>query len=295
MTSVLLKLSLLLSFCMPTNSAVSFEKNVANMAVAESTILTCSPTAICVNGVTISLPDGSNPSVTINAADLDFASYSDCPGAGALSFSFDANSPLTQQTFNCTQLGFPTLNLWVTDIAGNQSSCETFIIVQDNQASCSGGGGGNLPTPICVNGMVVSLPDTNNPLVTIDADDLNIGSYSDNPSAGALSFSFDAAGSVTQQSFDCAQLGQNTIELYVRDQLGNTNFCSTYISVQDNQASCPGGGAGNLPTPICVNGIVATLPNTNNPMVTINATDLDFGSYNDNPSAGMLSFSFEFF
>ncbi|MEK7255551.1 MAG: T9SS type A sorting domain-containing protein, partial [Bacteroidota bacterium] len=68
------------------------------------------------------------------ASDLDDGSSDNCPGDLTFSFSTD----VTDQFFDadCEHLGAVLVNIFVTDAAGNQSSCQTFILVQDNQLFC---------------------------------------------------------------------------------------------------------------------------------------------------------------
>jgi hypothetical protein len=51
-----------------------------------------------------------------------------------LSFSDDPNDD--SRIFTCDDLGENTIQLWVTDAAGNQDFCETFVEVQDNLGHC---------------------------------------------------------------------------------------------------------------------------------------------------------------
>ncbi|MCB0618177.1 MAG: hypothetical protein KDC41_05590, partial [Saprospiraceae bacterium] len=44
--------------------------------------------------------------------------------------------------YTCDDLGNNTIQLWVTDAAGNQDFCETFVQVQDNMNAC---GSSNTP------------------------------------------------------------------------------------------------------------------------------------------------------
>ncbi|MCB0683863.1 MAG: hypothetical protein KDC32_23600, partial [Saprospiraceae bacterium] len=70
-----------------------------------------------------------------------------CPGDLLLSFSPDVND--TQRIYTCDDLGNQTIQLWVTDAAGNQDFCETFVQVQDNMNACNG-----TPDVITVAGLI---------------------------------------------------------------------------------------------------------------------------------------------
>jgi len=99
------------------------------------------PTPYCKDGLVVELmyindPNNTSfePMAAVWAADLDAGSYDNCPGAVKLSFSADVTDIGVE--FNCNNLGENTVQLWVTDAAGNQDFCETFILVQANQNQC---------------------------------------------------------------------------------------------------------------------------------------------------------------
>ncbi|MBK9017246.1 MAG: T9SS type A sorting domain-containing protein [Saprospiraceae bacterium] len=93
------------------------------------------PTAVCENGLTVELMQTGMVPVCADA--LDYGSYDNCPGDLHISFSQDIND--TCRIFTCLDFGVNPVNIWVTDAAGNQDFCTTFINVQDNMFSCSTG------------------------------------------------------------------------------------------------------------------------------------------------------------
>jgi len=90
------------------------------------------PTPYCKNGLVIELMQTGM--VDTWASDFDAGSFDNCPGDLAISFSSDVND--TQRIFNCDHVGQQNLEIWVTDAAGNQDFCNTFVIVQDNMNIC---------------------------------------------------------------------------------------------------------------------------------------------------------------
>jgi len=92
------------------------------------------PTPYCVNGLSITL--NQDTSVTVNAVNFDAGSFDNCDNNLQFSFSPDVND--TEMTFDCYSLGFVVVDVYVTDDAGNQSFCETFVFVDDNQGVCQG-------------------------------------------------------------------------------------------------------------------------------------------------------------
>jgi hypothetical protein len=93
------------------------------------------PTPYCKNGLVIELMQTGE--VDIWASDFDAGSFDNCPGTLAISFSQNVGDD--QRIYNCDHVGQQNVEIWVTDAAGNQDFCNTFVIVQDNMDVCQGG------------------------------------------------------------------------------------------------------------------------------------------------------------
>ncbi len=108
------------------------------------TIVDCKlPTPYCRDGIRIeNMP--STGQVEIWAVDLDLGSFDNCDGCanGAVTLSFSSDKNDISKTFTCDDIGTQQVELWVTDHAGNQDFCRTFVMVQDNQSGCSGSASG---------------------------------------------------------------------------------------------------------------------------------------------------------
>jgi hypothetical protein len=106
------------------------------------------PTPYCKNGLVIELMQTGM--VQLWASDFDAGSFDNCTPQSQLKLSFSANVNDTGHTYTCDDLGQQTVQLWVTDLAGNQDYCETFVIVQDNMNACDPNGtpliGGSIQT-----------------------------------------------------------------------------------------------------------------------------------------------------
>ncbi|MCB9234639.1 MAG: HYR domain-containing protein [Bacteroidia bacterium] len=159
------------------------------------------PAAICQN-VTVQLDAGGNGSTSANA--VDNGSNDAC---GIASYSLSATS------FNCGNVGTNAVVLTVTDNNGNVSTCSANVIVQDNIA----------PVAICQD-------------VTVQLDNNGNGSTT----AGAVNNgSTDACGIATlalgagQGSFDCSNIGPNTVTQTVTDVNGNSSNCTATVTVVD--------------------------------------------------------------
>ena len=49
----------------------------------------------------------------------------------------------------------------------------------------------------------------------------------------------DLTFDLTPSFFDCDDVGTNVVYLYVTDEAGNSDFCETYVIIQDNMVICP--------------------------------------------------------
>lgn len=79
------------------------------------------PLALCSSGLSFSI-DNLGDVVTVTTSDIDNGSYAQC-GSQVL-LSFDQAGTQTSLTYDCTESpGVKTVDLWVTDANGNQSSC----------------------------------------------------------------------------------------------------------------------------------------------------------------------------
>lgn len=113
------------------------------------------------------------------------------------------------------------------DYCGNSATCTFTIKVKD----------GKKPTPICVNGLAVELmsdPAGNGGMVILTPAMFNQGSFDNCTAPGNLQFS------LSPNIFTCTEVGTNIVTLYVTDAAGNTDYCETYVIIQDNLVICPG-------------------------------------------------------
>jgi hypothetical protein len=103
-------------------------------------------TVVCINGLSANImPTGM---ITLWASDFLQYTEDNCTPAGQIKigirkcgagtgFPVDAQgNPITNITFDCTELGTQCVELWAIDAAGNADYCETYLIVQDNLGSC---------------------------------------------------------------------------------------------------------------------------------------------------------------
>jgi subtilisin-like proprotein convertase family protein len=140
-------------------------------------------------------------------------------------------------------VGSTTVTALVTDVNANTSNCTFAVVVQDLVQ----------PVATCQNVSVV-LNNSGTAAVT--------EGMIDNGSSDACGV---ASLSVAPNSFNCAQVGANTVTLTVTDLNGNVNACTATVTVVDNSA----------PSAICQN---ATVSLGAGGTVSISAAQIDNGS-----------------
>ena len=96
------------------------------------------PVAIAMQGLAVDL--SSMGMATIKAVEFNNFSNDNCTPADKLRFSFSPDVNNKTKVLTCSDLGHKTIELWVTDLAGNQSKAVTFIEVQDNLGVCGNTG-----------------------------------------------------------------------------------------------------------------------------------------------------------
>ncbi len=128
------------------------------------------------------------------------------------------------------ELGNHTITYTFEDRCGNVISCIQEFSIQN----CTP------PAAVCIDGLAVELVpmDTDNDgevdaeMACLFANQLNASSAHtcDLP----LVYSFSADTSDTKMLYDCSNLGENEVTLWVTDSNGNTDICVTTLTVQDN-------------------------------------------------------------
>lgn len=175
--------------------------NSANCTSTVTVLDTVRPTAIC-QDITLYLDGAGNG--TITSADIDGGSSDNCAVA-----SLSA----TPTSFTCANIGANNSTLTVNDVNGNTSSCVAVVTVVDSVR----------PTASCQN---ISIQLDANGNASIAASDIDAGS-TDN--CGSVSLS------ASQTSFDCSNVGTNTITLTVTDGSGNSSTCDATVTVTDDE------------------------------------------------------------
>ena len=160
---------------------------------------TIKPTVLTQN-VSVSLDANGAGSITV--ADIDNGSSDNCSIASII---------LSKSFFDCSEVGANTIYLIITDVNGNIDSASAVVTVQDIIK----------PTVLTQN-VTVSLDANGAGSITVA--DIDNGS-SDNCSI--------ASRTLSKTSFDCSEVGANTIYLIVTDVNGNIDSASAVVTVQD--------------------------------------------------------------
>ena len=160
------------------------------------------PVAVCMD-ITISLDASGNASIT--PMDVDGGSTDNCG---------IASMTVTPSTFTCADVGPNNVVLEVTDTSGNVSSCTAVVTVED------------VTPPVAVCQDITVQLDVNG-MATITGADVDGGSTD---ACGVASLS------VSPDTFDCSNVGDNVVTLTVTDVNGNTSTCTAIVTVEDNIA-----------------------------------------------------------
>jgi hypothetical protein len=160
------------------------------------------PEALC-EDVTVQLDASGNGA--LSAAQVDGGSGDPC-NVSSLS--------LSQTSFDCGDVGSQIVTLTATDVNGNSSTCTSTVTVEDNIA----------PEALCEDATVQLDAFGNGALSTAQVD----GGSGDPCSVSSLSLS--------QTSFDCSDVGIQSVTLTVTDNSGNSSTCTANVTVEDNLA-----------------------------------------------------------
>lgn len=161
----------------------------------------------------------------------------------------------TEVTFNCSELGMQGVEIWAVDASGNWGFSFSYVIVETYLANVCD----NPPPPLPAD----CTPDQTLPYLVLRD---GIAQSINHPEGGkrARVYAQDFIVSATDECsdivdirirkagqgtnapppgqtnilFNCAELGQQDVEIWVMDAAGNWTFVLTYVIIQDNDESC---------------------------------------------------------
>ncbi|GJM33251.1 MAG: hypothetical protein DHS20C18_22520 [Saprospiraceae bacterium] len=160
------------------------------------------PEAVC-NNFTVNL--NANGQADIVTANINGGSTDNC-GIASRSISDD--------TFDCGDTGPNLVTLSITDINGNMSSCVSTVTVVDNTP----------PIAHCQSLTVTLLPPS--AVATVNGAQINNGSID---LCGIQSYS------LSQELFNCTDIGGTVVILTVTDVNGNTANCQAVVNVNGDE------------------------------------------------------------
>jgi hypothetical protein len=228
------------------------------------------PTIISFNGA--ATIDNYEADCGSTAVIFDIMADDDCTDQALLDYSWEFSTGLSGSG-NSAVGAFPngnySLTFTINDQCGNIVSQIHDFEVKDAK----------LPTPVCIFGIATVVMPTAG-LVTIWASDFEDGSSYDNCTAyDDLKFSFSSDVNLDSMVIECSEInlvtGNVAIDLYVTDEAGNQDYCSTFVQLQDPSGVCASGD------PI-VTGIIENEYQESIEEVTITMTN-DNGNMNINP------------
>ncbi|MFP2997978.1 hypothetical protein ABN763_18850, partial [Spongiivirga sp. MCCC 1A20706] len=171
--------------------------NTTNFSTTVTVVDNIAPLAIA-QDITVQL--AANGQVSITGSDVNNGSFDNC----------GVNVSVSPSTFDCSNLGANTVTLTVTDPSGNTDTATAVVTVEDNQ-----------PLTAIAQDITVQL-DVNGQ-ATITPQDVDNGSGS---GCGNISLSLDTT------TFDCSNIGQNTVTLTVTEG-PNTETATAIVTVED--------------------------------------------------------------
>jgi len=123
--------------------------------------------------------------------------------------------------------GTHTIRWMVEDLCGNKRVCDQEFTIKD----------GKQPTPVCYHGLSsVVMPASGE--ITLAASVFDANSFDNCTEKNKLTFAYSDDAADSLKTFTCDNLDTTFVEIYVFDEEGNSDFCSTYIVIGDNYFKC---------------------------------------------------------
>ncbi|WP_157472033.1 hypothetical protein, partial [Neolewinella persica] len=214
------------------------------------------PDALC-QDIEVFLDD--NGMVTVDSNAIDNGSTDNC---GIAEFS------LTPNMFECDDVGSPTRALMtITDNSGNQDTCSALITVRDTTP----------PVIVCQN-VTLNIQADGDTLINV----FTIGAIVSRSDNCALVGNVGIGGIANNGLFTCAEIGDNSIDIFQEDLSGNITSCNVVITLTDDDMIC-----NQPPVAVCVAPL--TVDADANCEAVITAAEFDGGS--SDPDGDMLTFS----
>jgi len=103
------------------------------------------------------------------------------------------------------------------------------------------------PQPYCYQALSMAMMPVDNDgdgipedgMVEVWAKDLDYDSYHNCSNHYPLRFSFSADPTDMVRTFTCAEVGENTVQMWVTDKFNNQSYCNVILDIQNNAANIP--------------------------------------------------------
>jgi len=169
-------------------------------------------------------------------------SLEECDG-DQLTLSFNSNGNMPFMPFNCSSLGTQTLTLFALSDDGNMTSCQSSVTISDINNSCTG---------VCMEPMAMCDPSFTTSIgsdgtLRLDAVDIYSGMMFQDCDGNDLQFSFSPDPLNAARTFECLNVGTQSVNLYVTTGDGSQTSCMTFITITDPNSVC----CNILPTLVC--------------------------------------------
>ena len=168
-------------------------------------------------------------------------------------------------------VGTHTISWVVADGCGNEDDCSYTFTLNNTK----------LPSPKCLDNLTGDLTpvDTDgdniadDEQITVTPEMFDAGS--DDPCGTPVLLSFSSDVNDVERTYDCNDIGENLIELWVTDENGNQDFCITSFVVEDNNGVdlC-------VPEPLMVD-VIGELKTESNEMIALGSVALEGGNVTD--------------
>ena len=170
----------------------------------------------------------------------------------------------------------------VEDKCGNFSECDFLFEMKDAKA----------PSPYCLSSVTTAVMSTDG-TIGIWATDYDIGAQDNCTAHEDLIFSFSENVFQPSYDFDCSDIPDGIaatipLEVWVRDEAGNQDYCTVYIELQDNN-----GDRCEATSTVKVEGNLATANNEGiaGAMVRVNSTKSGFPKEQMTDATGLYAFT----
>lgn len=197
----------------PWDGYITYNQIIKVVDTVAPVFVSCSVPDVCVDSLVCSATF-TLPTPVVNDCSAQLTVTANTPGLGAGFGPFTAAPGTYVTTFTAN------------DGCNNAAICKDTFQVMD----CKD------PVIYCLP-LVVEIMNTLPPIVTVNADELDAGSFDNCTNIVAVSFSTNVND--TTRTYLCPDIGLNPVQIWFTDEFGNQDFCTTTIDVQNNFGQCP--------------------------------------------------------